>query len=1277
MSHQSDLRLIKLQRRDIHKPDTNSITSEEPSLTMDYFDALIIEKISLDKGFGRFMGLNADMYDSMTETDVSMQSIPIYCPGEAIDEWSGASGQGMSVEGQSLGKGRRTDPCCGDPFDVDISEYPYLSVVQVYITPEAISRIEFPSQGPKGEKNNGEVIRELFFNDIYSLIGHFNRKNQRTPKSKDGFIYRVYHAMSSGNFSVIIRSRTPSALFFISTLLKKRNCFVRDNADNCKATIVLYKTYSILSMNSVRVSAESNGYYIIRCSLSNRIWHGDSKAKELKQRYKDILSKDKIWINGRYDITVKISESEFAELYPDLYRYKIKGHENEDNAPANSSNERAAGVILDHEFACPINRTASAVQEGVVHDDVQTDNSGSTPVCSMLKELIKNELVTRINERYVLMLDTSKIEANPDTAGEIRMKSEDGKIRYLKNINRDEIKRVAGRLYSLHTKMLFFNTSRKSFIYSMELLKSLIDTCRAINGISETRIYCAILTRQIDTVLDGVYEYYNYIDSTQNNEGINYLDRSLKESIAALDSYAKLIRNNNLEAMQTPNYNLESRSSVDKVLMAYSSFLSEFISFYGNSELSKAITGLTQNYNPIVVMEPLDSSLTTIVNFNRLQFSGSYLSRKLMVIGCPSFLELTDICGTIGILFHEVGHSFRYEKREDRNQAILSYSLRIIFDLPAQSILYDIKDNVQNLTDVSEYAGDINECLKKAYEENVIYYDSKFRSLSDMSFQTLSQQIKRSYDLFCDALQYISDLDQFIRQFTIQSSEVREDSVRKAIDRVTLYRSKLTRQRYVFSRNSSVPRRIRTRLPEYQALLDARDMMAQYISTTAGKDILAARQLYVFLDSSAFDEKDFEQKLPFYQSVDAFCSSFGRKLSARLEEKRISGYARKIARYLQVADYETSGGLRDLSVYALSHLIHSRVESYEYLDECLENYRECASDLFMINMLRLTPFGYLNFVVEHTPIDSMLDHIPMRRIMTVLFAICGAMSPEESQKEKEDTKDKDSDVYSFPEVKAQSFIIDGREYYVRLDWSPVWQEIYRDMVRSFIKTIERYKDVPGYGEDIKELLGVLDASLKSDITCEEIEDHCKYIEQYIDYLRIKFRETYMQHRKQDAGGGDGQQAGSEERNRETEDQRILFEMSRCRHLCIILRQIIFDFTSEIYPLLDMDYMIRDFFTGNINTQKLRSELKNNPISSLCETVGNAVNHPEYRLAKSENAVSQSLVEKGEGVLEETEKVRSREEINEELIRSVINLYYLTIRKNALDIRKNDPLLKNK
>ena len=118
--------LIRLYRKAVHDSDADeNMGGSEIMLAMDYFDALEVDEFHSDtEKFSKFMGLS--IYEDLTEHDVAMQSIPLYCP-EITEE--------LAAEYCCH------NSCFKDPFDKNSGEYRYFGMILVYITPEILMRL--------------------------------------------------------------------------------------------------------------------------------------------------------------------------------------------------------------------------------------------------------------------------------------------------------------------------------------------------------------------------------------------------------------------------------------------------------------------------------------------------------------------------------------------------------------------------------------------------------------------------------------------------------------------------------------------------------------------------------------------------------------------------------------------------------------------------------------------------------------------------------------------------------------------------------------------------------------------------------------------------------------------------------------------------------------------------------------------------------------------------------------------------------------------------------
>ena len=87
--------LIRLYRKAVHDSDAHeNVGGSEIMLAMDYFDALEVDGFrSESEKFSKFMGLS--IYEDLTEYDVAMQSIPLYCPEITAENCEITSGWGI------------------------------------------------------------------------------------------------------------------------------------------------------------------------------------------------------------------------------------------------------------------------------------------------------------------------------------------------------------------------------------------------------------------------------------------------------------------------------------------------------------------------------------------------------------------------------------------------------------------------------------------------------------------------------------------------------------------------------------------------------------------------------------------------------------------------------------------------------------------------------------------------------------------------------------------------------------------------------------------------------------------------------------------------------------------------------------------------------------------------------------------------------------------------------------------------------------------------------
>ncbi len=678
---EADIRNIRLIRKNI-KDQAEDIQREENEnketlFATDYFDVMKVEKKRLTDTFTSIMGIWPE--ESIGVDDIAVQSYSLYC-SETMLEYE-----------KNLKK-------TGDPFREldDCGPVSYLSLIQIHITPEILAHVLTDM--------SEEEFMDCIYEDIHGILEVYTARNETLS-----MIYRIYKMISTGDFSLVVRSADAKISFEISTLLRQRA--VKCGEDMGIKSLVLYKTYTLLTLAEGVITqdgkegkfspiefekaggestsdikdTDTGNRYVIRCCYSNLYWSEKNSVEHFLKQKKLLFENEFYGLNGRYDFSIYIQEKEFLELFPYIREYK--------------------------EF--------TGKDQELYIDKFDLHQAGETlSIVDYLKYLIKNRYLSCINERYLLSSD-SRMPVIRDINQIIPAKMElsGHAVSERKNFLDFKIlecgKKIQAKYKKVRELIDGIQAYRKNMKHYMNLLNKLIVLCQGINGLSDTRIYALVLLEQLDVILDSVSIYIRLFGGEDmKGTGLDMLEEYIRESVCALDGYAQYIRNNNLQSLQTPNYNIESNTSMEKVLIGYSEFLNVFIEYYQKNNFSK--TGETGNikrqYLPIVVPVLGKREVSVEVMFREGVYQDWDMEKRIreqmiaertadpdnifendrdrycMVICTPTLTELGNIVTMVPSLFHEVAHQFRYESRKERNDALLKHSVHVTMRVLAKGL---------------------------------------------------------------------------------------------------------------------------------------------------------------------------------------------------------------------------------------------------------------------------------------------------------------------------------------------------------------------------------------------------------------------------------------------------------------------------------------------------------------------------------------------------------------------------------------------------------------
>lgn len=628
----ADVRVIKLCREMLleNEAEPNCVEKNENIkyyFATDYFDSLVVEEKKLEDTFASIMHFGQDKGESGRA--VSVQSYTLYFSDDMERRYE-----------------KDTAPMRGNPFAANLD---YLSIVQVHITPEILRRMKY-EEDLYWWKEKKQIILEPFVDDLYEIIDDFQREN-----SQEKFVYRVYQVMSAGDFAVVIKSRYPETSFAISSCIRRRVAGIGEEDGSQKWAI--YKTYTLLTMEreiskETKGAAESRGWskFVIRGCYSSHYWASlGETVQEMQARYN--VSKWLCGLNGRYDFSVELQEKEFFQIFEHIVRYKGKYTETDQS------------------------------------DADMEENSLPKKVC-YLKYLLENHYLSCINERYLVSGDR-KAPGNgmKQTFSRTVLIDEERKnIRQLYDFNEESISSLLETYDEVEKRIQCIEQIHKNMEQYLRLLKKQIRSCQEINQLSDTRVYACGLEQLLKTILDSLEIYLQiYGEVCAKDEIAELLVEYLREAVHAMDSYTEYIRNNNLQSLQTPNYNIESNMGMEKILIGYSEYLKQFMDYYRQE---KMCTG--KSFLPVVIPDLHRTDMCVEVlfpegNADKWKREGEIRDgeneaeqkrRYLLVVDSPTLAELGDVPVFMSMLFHEMAHQFCYESRRERNRVLFHSVVR-------------------------------------------------------------------------------------------------------------------------------------------------------------------------------------------------------------------------------------------------------------------------------------------------------------------------------------------------------------------------------------------------------------------------------------------------------------------------------------------------------------------------------------------------------------------------------------------------------------------------
>lgn len=862
--------------------------------------------------------------------------------------------------------------------ELDGNSMPFLSIIQIHITTESLRRIKL---------DDGVDTIMQYQKDIADVLNGFKEKNQ------DIFIYRIYKILSAGDFAVVVRSRLPETSFKISTLIRCRMAGVKcDNGKMKAGRWALYKTYTLLAFDETLINSNLNeqeqrpGKFIIRGCYSCRYWAEETIKNTYKKEQVDSL-------NGRYDFSVQISENEFYEIYDYIKNYR---------------------------------RTEEIEQDKL--DEM-------TPVQAFLAALCQKQYLSYINIRYLIPRVDENYRRTTESKEVVIDDSRDSKtsVWELKTQNEAYIAELKNRYVELEMRYTEILKADQNAEQYFKMLGKNIRACDSLNNQPDTRIYAVGIGEQLDIVLCGMLVYLELYQKADKAFKMNIARLAIsyiRIAVHTIDNYLEHVRNNNLQSLQTPNYNLESNMGMEKIVIAYSEYLLNIIRLMSD----KLKNGNSQrDFYPIVVPDLSQPDICVETLFMdgigddyvkeqeiRDKFDGS---RYMMVIGSPTLSELGDIPIFTAMLFHELAHQFRYETRKERNRVIRC----VVLHEYANLIAHNIVNLAQHATGVQDEGGRLLEVLNKAIYEGLdtnVFTDSEIAEKQWdtplIYFKEYLKQYIRDFNFYVEnKLDFASRTEKFVRDLfdVVEQTEDCRDYLIYLYDQLN---NEEKEQNIIFylEQLEIASFLVAAFCVAKECSVDLqKDEITKILSLDTGdvvnnqQDEIQFQPLWETLKKNAVEKEevleqiksiweayamfmeewcsrvDPGQNIINYKKVHAFDDYVYTEISKRWKEENkkfsedeMDGYRdwTLLGRWLQIDNNQRKDIFWENISYSFGNI------QLQYIDNVVSKYREVTSDIAMYSMMDLSPFEYIKLMTTILPEDDLMNMFSVDRMVTVI-----------------------------------------------------------------------------------------------------------------------------------------------------------------------------------------------------------------------------------------------------------------------------------------------------
>lgn len=180
-------------------------------------------------------------------------------------------------------------------------------------------------------------------------------------------------------------------------------------------------------------------------------------------------------------------------------------------------------------------------------------------------------------------------------------------------------------------------------------------------------------------LLEQIEQCINDFDGSTVVEFYDDLTASTRRAIDSISRFQKLMQSINQQSLQSPNYDVQLHTDLEKYVIAYTEFSRRFLAEHFQED-GHSSENDKQEILPLVTVDTRNEMLAAQPLFllpyrlhKECAFSNRSPERVLLPIELPDIDTLGSIYTTLPLISHELSHNFRVINRDERNDALIRY----------------------------------------------------------------------------------------------------------------------------------------------------------------------------------------------------------------------------------------------------------------------------------------------------------------------------------------------------------------------------------------------------------------------------------------------------------------------------------------------------------------------------------------------------------------------------------------------------------------------------